>query len=89
MYLFGIEPVEYKHSEYRKKLVAKDSWILVVKEYVRQTLDWFAPYEVEKLIVNFTVTHRAPGHKYLKFYQTNLLSAEKVNACSDKMGLTT
>ena len=86
VYLFDIEPLEVKSSEFRKRQVADDGRITFLSGDVRKALNCFMPSERVTLIANFAAIHREPGHADGEYYQTNLLGAENVCAWAEKVG---
>jgi len=86
VYLFDIEPLEVKSSEFRKRQVADDGRITFLNGDVRKALDYFMPSERVTLIANFAAIHREPGHADGEYYKTNLLGAENVCAWAEKVG---
>ena len=88
VYLFDIEPLKNKVSEFRKNLVSNNDRIETVIGDVRQTLDWFVPPEQVVLIANFAAIHREPGHKTEEYFRTNLLGAENVCIWAEMVGCT-
>lgn len=85
IYLFDLEPVNRKSSNYRKNLISSDPRIQVVIGDVREPILW-TPDEDVTLIANFAAVHREPGHEDFEYYQTNILGAENVCAWSERVG---
>lgn len=85
VYLVDYEDIADKFSDFRKRLVASDSRMEVIRHDVRKPIDWM-PDEPVSLIANFAAVHREPGHEDYEYYQTNLLGAENVCAWAEKVG---
>ncbi|WP_353742444.1 NAD(P)-dependent oxidoreductase [Pseudomonas fluorescens] len=85
VYLFDLEPIESKTSEFRKSLVRSLSNVEIVIGDVRQELIW-QPSEKVALIANFAAVHREPGHDDIEYYETNLAGAENVCAWAERVG---
>ncbi|VVP36373.1 N-acetyl-alpha-D-glucosaminyl-diphospho-ditrans, octacis-undecaprenol 4-epimerase [Pseudomonas fluorescens] len=79
IYLYDIEPLDVKKSDFRKSLIQRYSQIHFIEGDVRQAVEW-QPEERVDLIANFAAIHREPGHEDFEYYETNLLGAE--NVCS-------
>jgi nucleoside-diphosphate-sugar epimerase len=85
VYLFDNEPLSSKESEFRKRLVASESRIVLIEGDVRKPIEW-KPEEPISLIANFAAVHREPGHEDYEYYETNLLGAENVCAFAERVG---
>ena len=85
VYLFDLEPIESKTSEFRKSLVRSLNDVEIVIGDVRQGLIW-QPSEKVALIANFAAVHREPGHDDIEYYETNLAGAENVCAWAERVG---
>lgn len=85
VYLFDLESIDSKNSEFRKSLVRGMTNAEIVIGDVRQELTW-RPLEKVALIANFAAVHREPGHDDFEYYETNLAGAENVCAWAEQVG---
>lgn len=85
VYLFDIEPLSGKKSDYRKRMLSALPGVSVIIGDVRKPIEW-RPAESVGLIANFAAVHREPGHENYEYYETNLLGAENVCAWAVQVG---
>lgn len=84
VYLFDIEPLENKTSEYRKRLINNLPKIEIVLGDVRKEISLQVKEKVS-LIANFAAIHREPGHDNFEYFETNILGAENVCAWAESV----
>jgi len=85
IYLYDIQPLAEKTSDYRKRMLAALPEVSVIIGDVRKEITW-RPTEQVGLIANFAAVHREPGHENFEYYETNLLGAENVCAWAEQLG---
>lgn len=85
VYLFDIEPIDLKPSEYRKTKIENDKRIVYEFVDVRKEIKFY-PSENVDLIANFAAIHREPGHEEFEYFQTNLLGAENICDWAENVG---
>lgn len=71
-------------SDYRKKILKKNTNIILIKGDVKKEIEWF-PQERVDIIANFAAVHREPGHDNYEYYECNLLGAENICNWADKV----
>lgn len=88
IYLYDLEDIDFKSSQYRKDLVCNDSRIKFIKGDIRSQInieDLHTKDNID-LIANFAAIHREPGHADKEYYETNLAGANNVCEWADKIG---
>ncbi|KAI2689532.1 NAD(P)-dependent oxidoreductase [Pseudomonas sp. TNT3] len=85
VYLFDLEPLDIKTSEFRRTLVRRLHNTEIIIGDVRDSISW-EPLEDVTLIANFAAVHREPGHEDFEYFETNLSGAENVCAWAEKVG---
>ena len=85
VYLYDLEPIGAKESEFRKKMVGAYPQIEIIEGDVRKPIKWVPPGTID-LVSNFAAVHREPGHESYEYYECNLLGAENVCDWAERVG---